>query len=81
MRAWRRFVFSRRMGRLACGVEVVRGEELRAEAVVLATNYHAVQRWVSEGGCVSAEVLAADGRFAGLGEAGERADIGGAYVV
>ena len=39
------------------------GEILRADAVVLATNHHAVQRWVA---ALSAEVVAADGRFAHL---------------
>lgn len=36
------------------------GEELRADAVVLATNHHAVQRWIP------AELKAVDARFAGL---------------
>jgi hydroxysqualene dehydroxylase len=44
----------------AVGVKLRGGEAMRAEAVVLATNHHAVQRWVPE------ELRAADGRFGGL---------------
>jgi uncharacterized protein with NAD-binding domain and iron-sulfur cluster len=47
------------------GLRLRGGEELQADAVVLATNYHAVQRWVSD---LPEELLAADGRFAGLGK-------------
>ena len=36
------------------------GEEIQADTVVLATNYHAVQRWVSE------ELQTSDTRFEGL---------------
>jgi squalene-associated FAD-dependent desaturase len=46
--------------RRAAGVKLQSGESLSADAVVLATNYHAVQRWVP------AELQAGDGRFAGL---------------
>jgi len=44
----------------ALGVKLRDGTRLDAEAVVLATNHHAVQRWVS------AELQAGDARFAGL---------------
>ncbi len=42
------------------GVRLADGEELRADAVVLATNHHAVQKWIP------AEHTARDARFAGL---------------
>jgi zeta-carotene desaturase len=47
----------------AIGVKLRGGEELRGDAVVLATNHHAVQRWVES---LPPEALARDGRFAGL---------------
>lgn len=47
----------------AVGVKLRGGETLRGDAVVLATNHHAVQRWVAG---LDAEVLKRDGRFAGL---------------
>jgi zeta-carotene desaturase len=47
-------------GKRAVGVELTGGEFLRADAVVLATNYHAVMRWVP------AELAAEDNRFARL---------------
>jgi zeta-carotene desaturase len=50
-------------GLRAGGVRLRGGEELRGEAVVLATNHHAVQRWVAG---LPGEALARDGRFAGL---------------
>lgn len=46
--------------RRAAGVKLQSGAALPADAVVLATNYHAVQRWVG------AELRAGDERFAGL---------------
>ncbi len=39
------------------------GTRVLGDAVVLATNHHAVQRWMA---ALPAQVLAADGRFAGL---------------
>jgi zeta-carotene desaturase len=48
------------LGWRAVGVRLRGGEELRAEAVVLATNHHAVQRWVP------AELQTGDTRFSGL---------------
>ena len=42
------------------GVRLASGEMVAADAVVLATNHHAVQRWIP------AERAAGDGRFAGL---------------
>ena len=47
----------------AVGVRLRGGEELRGDAVVLATNHHAVQRWVEE---LGEAVEQRDGRFAGL---------------
>ncbi len=47
-------------GNKAVGIELADGEFLPADAIVLATNYHAVMRWVPE------ELAAADERFAGL---------------
>ena len=47
-------------GNCAVGVLLQGGEELSADAVILATNYHAVQRWVPE------NLAATDARFAGL---------------
>jgi squalene-associated FAD-dependent desaturase len=47
-------------GRSVTGVRLARGETLAADAVVLATNHHAVQRWMP------AELAAVDARFAGL---------------
>jgi zeta-carotene desaturase len=44
----------------AVGVKLRGGEDVRADAVVLATNHHAVQRWVP------AELKAVDVRFSGL---------------
>jgi len=49
-------------GKSAVGVELAGGEFLPADAVVLATNYHAVMRWIPE------ELASADERFAHLGE-------------
>jgi squalene-associated FAD-dependent desaturase len=46
--------------RKATGVKLRGGEELRADAVVLATNHHAVQRWVPPA------LKAIDARFTGL---------------
>jgi len=42
------------------GVKLANGEMLAADAVILATNHHAVQRWIP------AEIAAGDGRFAQL---------------
>lgn len=47
-------------GNAAAGVELAGGEFLAADAVVLATNYHAVMRWVPP------ELAAGDERFARL---------------
>jgi zeta-carotene desaturase len=47
----------------ASGVKLRNGDVLHADAVVLATNHHAVQRWVA---ALPPDVLARDGRFAGL---------------
>ncbi|MGN6368669.1 MAG: hydroxysqualene dehydroxylase HpnE [Phycisphaerae bacterium] len=47
-------------GRRAVGVRLRSGEELRGDAVVLATNHHAVQRWIPD------ELKQRDVRFAGL---------------
>jgi zeta-carotene desaturase len=47
-------------GRRVAGVRLPSGELLEADAFVLATNYHAVQKWVPE------NVAAEDGRFAWL---------------
>ncbi|HUO07288.1 MAG TPA: hydroxysqualene dehydroxylase HpnE [Phycisphaerae bacterium] len=44
----------------AVAVRLRGGEELRGDAVVLATNHHAVQRWIPE------ELKSRDARFAGL---------------
>ena len=44
----------------AVGVMLQSGERLTADAVVLATNYHAVQRWIPE------HLRAADARFSNL---------------
>jgi squalene-associated FAD-dependent desaturase len=44
----------------AAGVNLAGGESLPADAVVLATNYHSVQRWVP------AELAKTDSRFVGL---------------
>jgi zeta-carotene desaturase len=44
----------------ATGVKLADGEELTADAIVLATNHHAVQKWIP------AELAAADVRFAYL---------------
>jgi zeta-carotene desaturase len=49
-------------GARVVGVEPVGGEFLSADAVVLATNYHAVMRWVP------AELAAKDSRFTHLSE-------------
>ncbi|MDB5305076.1 MAG: Carotene 7,8-desaturase [Phycisphaerales bacterium] len=49
-------------GASATGVELLGGEVLDADAVVLATNHHAVRRWVPE------ELATRDSRFARLGE-------------
>jgi len=46
--------------RRAKGVKLQSGELIAADAVVLATNHHAVQRWIPE------ELQATDRRFAGL---------------
>jgi squalene-associated FAD-dependent desaturase len=48
--------------RAITGVRLQSGELLSADTVVVATNYHAVQRWVPE------ELQATDWRFAGLSE-------------
>ena len=45
----------------AVGVKLHSGQPVHADAVVLATNYHAVQRWIPP------ELQARDERFAGLG--------------
>ncbi len=47
-------------GGRATGVMLHTGEMLAADAVILATNYHAVQRWIPE------QLRTADGRFAHL---------------
>ncbi len=47
-------------GRTVTGVRLAGGEVLSADAVVLATNHHAVRRWVPD------ELAAVDARFAGL---------------
>jgi zeta-carotene desaturase len=47
----------------AVGVKLRGGEEMRGDAVVVATNHHALQRWVS---VAPADVRERDGRFAGL---------------
>ena len=44
----------------AAGVVLQTGEHLTADAIILATNYHAVQRWIPE------HLRAADGRFTHL---------------
>lgn len=44
----------------ATGVTLQTGETLNADAIILATNYHAVQRWIPE------PLRATDGRFAHL---------------
>jgi zeta-carotene desaturase len=49
-------------GSTATGVELMGGEVLDADAVVLATNYHAARRWVPE------DLVARDQRFAHLEE-------------
>jgi zeta-carotene desaturase len=50
-------------GTRAIGVRLRGGDVLRGEAVVLATNHHAVQRWVAS---LPGETLKRDGRFGGL---------------
>ena len=57
------------------GVRLRRGEEVRGDAVVLATNHHAVQRWIPE------ELKATRWAVCGVGEVGECADSGGASLV
>ena len=47
-------------GRTVTGVRLADGDTLSADAVVLATNHHAVQRWVPD------ELAAIDSRFHGL---------------
>lgn len=47
----------------AVGARLRGGEELRGDAVVVATNHHALQRWV---GSTPPEVRERDGRFTGL---------------
>ena len=47
-------------GPRAIGVRLRNGEELRGDAIVLATNHHAVQRWIPD------ELKQRDSRFAGL---------------
>ena len=47
-------------GRSVTGVRLAGGEVIPADAVVLATNHHAVRRWVPD------ELAAADSRFDGL---------------
>ena len=47
-------------GPRAIGVRLRNGEELRADALVLATNHHAVQRWIPD------DLKQCDPRFAGL---------------
>lgn len=44
----------------ACGVRLSGGEQIAADAVVLATNHHAISRWIP------ADLFALDRRFAGL---------------
>lgn len=48
--------------RRATGVRLRSGETLHADAVVLATNHHAVQRWISP------QLAAGDSRFTSLGQ-------------
>jgi hydroxysqualene dehydroxylase len=56
-------VSGQKKGVRATGAKLRGGEDLRADAVVLATNHHAVQRWVAP---LPEDVRARDGRFAGL---------------
>ncbi len=57
----------------AVGVKLRDGEELRGDAVILATNHHAVQRWLASGAdapvgrsAPTAAAVARDGRFSSL---------------
>ncbi len=54
------FVSGRETANRATGVKLRGGEVIPADIVVLATNYHAVQRWIPE------ELKAKDKRFDGL---------------
>ncbi len=53
-------------GLRASGVKIRQGEEMPADAVVIATNYHAAARWVANMPANGGGGRAADPRFAGL---------------